>query len=114
METKAYSRGNLSLLPVGFGVGIIIALCLFSYRAFRDGRNLMDGFKAVRLGMPSEEAQQILHAANVQCNWQAPAGNEPAVCIFSDYTHEYRIVMSTADRKIIRKSFNFKIPRFIN
>ena len=115
METKTYGRNsNIYGFLIGFGVGVVIALALFSYRAFRGGRNLMDTFMAVRLGTAEEETQQLLQSAGIRCDWRTPASTNPAVCSFSDYTHEYRIVLSAADRKIIRKSFSFRTPKLTN
>ena len=115
MENATYrGRSNILGFLIGCGFGIAVGLGLFAYRASEGGHNLMQSFTAVRLGMSAEEAERTLVANGVRCNFQIAANVKLAVCGFSDYTHEYRIAVGVADRRVIRKTSSFRIPKLTN
>jgi len=73
----------------------------------------MISYATIRLGSSNEEAKRIFQGAGIKCDWKSPAGTELSTCTFSDFTHEYRVVLSGASGKVIRKGFGFKVPKLL-
>lgn len=111
VRTKRYGRiHSLATFLVKTILVMFVLWCFFFWLDARSEFNRLPLFNAVKLGMRGPDAWDVLFRAGVWCDLTA-AGlgiDSPApvstACRFSDYKHDYLIVVDPNTNVVVKKS----------
>jgi len=105
------NKTKIFVFLAGITFGGLIAAWVFGKEILAKP-SALDSFARVALGSSTEELEMTLRARGIACQWAALSTSLHA-CTFSDFSHEYRILVNADTNHIIRKSFSFRRPRLL-
>jgi hypothetical protein len=95
---------------LGFLLAALVTFFFLSSR-YATERSAFAPFSQIKLAMSQAQMENILRDEGVF--YRARTSSDRAFCEFSDFWREYRIVLDSRTRKVVRKSFGFKRSRFL-
>jgi hypothetical protein len=104
-------KAKVCAAGLGFLSTTILSLFFLSSR-YHTERSAFTPFREIKLTISQAQMEDVLRDQRVIYHWSGTSPDR-AICQFTDFWREYRIVLDPKTRKVVRKSFGFKRSRFL-